>query len=42
MRWVKHVARVGKGEMHAGFIWRNVEGNDAWEEPCRDGRIILI
>jgi hypothetical protein len=41
-RWVRHVARVEKGEMHIGFMWRNLEEKDPWDEPYRDGRIILI
>jgi len=37
----KHVARMGKGEAHAGFCWGNLRERDHFGDPGVDGRIIL-
>jgi hypothetical protein len=39
MRWARHVARTGRGEMHTGFSWRNIRERDCLEDPSVDGRI---
>jgi hypothetical protein len=31
MRWVGHVARTGRGEVHAGFWWGNLREGDHLE-----------
>jgi hypothetical protein len=41
MRWVRHVARKGKGQMYTGFWRGNLGERDHLEEPGVDGRIIL-
>ena len=41
MRWVGHVARLGKGEVHAGSLWGNLMERDHLEDPGLDGSIIL-
>jgi len=41
MRWVGHVDRMGKGEVHTGFWWRNLREGDHLEDPGIDVRIIL-
>jgi hypothetical protein len=40
MRWVGHVARMGKGEVRIGLWWQNLRERDRWGEPGVDGRII--
>jgi hypothetical protein len=32
---------MGRGEVHTGFWWGNLEERNHWEEPGADGRIIL-
>jgi len=39
IRWVEHVARIGRGEMHTGFWWGNMSKRDYLEDPDVDGRI---
>ena len=41
MRWVRHVARMGRGESYIGFWWGNLREGDHSEYPGVDGRIIL-
>jgi hypothetical protein len=41
MRWVGHVARVGRGEMRTGFRGENLREGDHLEDPGVDRRIIL-
>jgi len=40
MRWVGHVARMGRGEAYTGFWWGNLRETDHWRHPGVDGRII--
>jgi len=41
MRWAGHVARMGPGEVYAGFGWGILKVRDQLEDPGMDGRIIL-
>jgi hypothetical protein len=41
IKWVGHVAHMGRGETHTGFWWGNLRERDHLEEPGIDGRIIL-
>ena len=41
MRWVGHVAHVGRVEVYAGFWWGNWRERDHLKYPDIDGRIIL-
>jgi hypothetical protein len=41
MRWVGHVARIGRREACTGFWWGNPRERDQWGGPGVDGRIIL-
>ena len=41
MRWVGHVARMGRGEVCTGFWWGNLRERDHWGDPDVDVRIIL-
>jgi hypothetical protein len=41
MRWVGHVARMGRGEVHTGFWWGKVRERDHLEDSGLEGRIIL-
>ena len=36
-----HTARMVRGEVHTGFLWRNLGERDHLEDPGVDGRIIL-
>ena len=42
MRWVWHVARMGRAEAYTEFWWGNLRERDYLEDPVVDGRIILI
>jgi hypothetical protein len=33
MRWVEHVAHLGRGEVHTGFWWGNLSERDHLEDP---------
>ena len=41
MGWAGHVARMGRGEVLAGFWWGNLRERDHLEDQSLDGRIIL-
>ena len=41
MRWVGHVARMGREEARTGFWWGNLRERDHLEDPDVDGTIIL-
>jgi len=41
IKWVGHVARMGRGVAYTRFWWGNLRGRDHLEEPGIDGRIIL-
>jgi len=41
MRWVGHVACMGRGEVYTWFWWGNLTERDCLEDPGIDGRIIL-
>jgi hypothetical protein len=41
MRWVGHVAHVGKRVVHTGFWWGDLREGDHFGDPGVDGRIIL-
>jgi hypothetical protein len=41
MRWARHVARMGKGEVFIGFRLGGQKGRDNWEDLGVGGRIIL-
>jgi len=40
MRWVGHVARMERGEVHTMFWWGNLRERDYFEDPGINGRII--
>jgi len=41
MRWVQHVACMGRKEAYTGFWWGNLRERDHLKDPGVDGRIIL-
>jgi len=41
MRWMGHVAQMGRGEAYTGFWWGNLKERDHLEDPGVDGNIIL-
>jgi len=41
MRWVGHVARMGRGEVCTGFWWGNLRERDHLEDPGIDTKIVL-
>jgi hypothetical protein len=41
MRWVGHVAHIGRGQACTGFWWGNVRERYHWGDTDVDGRIIL-
>jgi hypothetical protein len=41
MRWVEHVARMGKAEVHTGFWLGDMREGDHLQDPGVDERIIL-
>jgi hypothetical protein len=41
MRWVGHVAHLGRGEVHTGFWWGNLWERDQLEDLGIDGRSVL-
>jgi hypothetical protein len=41
MRWVGHVARMGRGAACTGFWWGNMKKRAQWGDPGVDGRIII-
>ena len=41
MRWVGHLARMGRGEAYTGFWWGNLRERDHLGDPGLDGKIRL-
>ena len=41
MRWVGHVARMGRGEVYTGFWWGNLREREHLNDSGVDGRVIL-
>jgi hypothetical protein len=41
VRWSGHVARMGRGEVHTGFLWGGLGERDHLEDSGVDGRMIL-
>jgi hypothetical protein len=41
MRWVGHVARMGRRVVCIGFWWGNVRERDDWGDPGVNGRIVI-
>ena len=41
MRWARHVASMGRGELYEGFWWGNLRERYHLEDPSVDGKIIL-
>jgi hypothetical protein len=41
MKWEGHAARMGKREVHTGFLWGDLREGDNFGAPGVDGRIIL-
>jgi len=42
MRGAGYVARSGIGRAYTGFWWGNLSERDHLEDPCVDGRIIIL
>jgi len=42
MRWTRHLARTGRGEVYTGFWWGSLKERNHLEDSGVDGRIILI
>jgi len=42
MRWLGHVASMGRGEVHARFWCGNLRVGDHLEDPSVDGIIIIL
>jgi hypothetical protein len=41
MRWIGHIARMGRSGMHTGFCWGSQKKGDLWEALDVGGIIIL-
>jgi len=41
MRWVGHVALLGRAETYTGFWWGNLRERDHLGDPGVNGRIII-
>ena len=41
MRWVGHVARMRRGDVHTGFWWGDLRERDCLEDSGIERRIIL-
>jgi len=41
MRWVGHVARMGRVEVYTGLWWGNLRERDHWKDPGVDEKITL-
>jgi len=39
MRWARHVACMGEGEVYTEFWWRNLRDRDHLADPGVDGRV---
>jgi hypothetical protein len=40
MRWVGHIACMGRGKVHTGFWWGNLREADHLEDPGIDQRTV--
>jgi hypothetical protein len=41
MKWAGHVARIGRGEIHAVFWWGHLKERDHLKNPGVGGEVIL-
>jgi hypothetical protein len=41
IRWARHVARVGEGEVHTGLLWGDLRERDLLKDLGVDVKIIL-
>jgi len=41
IRWVGHIAHMGRGDVYTGFWWRNVRERDHLQDQSVDGSVIL-
>ena len=41
MKWARHVAHMGIGQVYTGFWWGNLRERDHLKDPGLDGNIIL-
>jgi hypothetical protein len=41
MRWVEHVARMGRRETHIGYWWETQKERDHWDDQDVNGWTIL-
>ena len=41
VRWARHAARMGRGDVHAEFWWKTLKERDYLEDPGVDGMKIL-
>jgi len=41
VRWARHAARMGRGDVHTEFWWKTLKERDYLEDPGVDGMKIL-